>query len=92
MSQLIITLIQSPIYWENREKNLEMFSGKISAIKEKTDVVILPEMFSTGFTMNAETLAEEMNSTSVSWMRNESIKNNWQGRNIIIPFKKIIMR
>ena len=76
MSQLIITLIQSPIYWENKEKNLEMFSGKISAIKEKTDVVILPEMFSTGFTMNAETLAEEMNSTSVSWMRNESIKNN----------------
>ena len=76
MSQLIITLIQSPIYWENKEKNLEMFSGKISAIKEKTDVVILPEMFSTGFSMNAMDLAEDMDGYSIKWMSDLSIKKN----------------
>ena len=53
MSDLKITLIQADLFWEEKEKNLAMFSGKISSIREETDLIILPEMFSTGFTMNA---------------------------------------
>ena len=51
MSSLTITLIQTNLLWEDKKANLEMLSGKIESIKEKTEVIILPEMFSTGFSM-----------------------------------------
>ncbi|MEO5996227.1 MAG: nitrilase family protein [Chitinophagaceae bacterium] len=68
MSSLSITLIQSNLYWEDREANLRMFEEKISALKEKTEMVILPEMFSTGFSMNTKLLAEKMDGPTVEWM------------------------
>src|SRR5215204_574103 len=67
-SPLKITLIQSLLAWENKKANLEMFSQKISKLKDKTDLIILPEMFSTGFTMNAVAMAEPINGNSVEWM------------------------
>src|SRR6185436_11337399 len=66
---LKITLIQSSLAWENKSANLEMFSKKISKLKDKTDLIVLPEMFSTGFTMNASAMAESINGTGVEWMR-----------------------
>ena len=60
MQDLRITIIQANLHWENIEANLNMFSEKISAIKEETDLIILPEMFSTGFTMNNKPLAEKI--------------------------------
>ncbi len=60
MSNLKITIIQSNLHWENIDANLRMFSEKISAIKERTDIIVLPEMFSTGFSMNNKRLAETM--------------------------------
>jgi predicted amidohydrolase len=66
---LRITLIQSLLSWENKDANLEMFSNKISRLKEETDLILLPEMFSTGFTMNASAFAEPMDGPSVEWMR-----------------------
>jgi predicted amidohydrolase len=69
---LKITLIQSVLHWEDKEKNLAMFSEKISSISEVTDLIILPEMFSTGFTMNAPALAETMDGSTVAWMRKTS--------------------
>jgi omega-amidase len=68
-SPLTITLIQSNLHWENKEANLEMFEEKISSIKENTEIVVLPEMFSTGFSMKAEELAEKMNGKTIQWMK-----------------------
>ena len=69
MDSLTITLIQSDLFWENKKANLEMFQHKIESIKEKTEVVILPEMFNTGFSMRPELFAEKMDGESVSWMK-----------------------
>lgn len=68
MPTLTITTIQSNLHWEDSEANLSMFEEKINAIKEKTEIVVLPEMFSTGFSMNPKKLAEKMDGTTVSWM------------------------
>ena len=69
MSDLKITLIQADLFWEEKEKNLAILFEKISSIREETDLIILPEMFSTGFTMNAAKLAETMDGPSVKWMK-----------------------
>ena len=73
---LKITIIQSELHWENAAKNLAMFTDKIASITETTDVIVLPEMFTTGFTMNAKPLAETMNGNTVAWMKEQAkIKN-----------------
>lgn len=69
MSSLSITIIQSILHWENKAANLSMFEQKILAIKEKTEVVVLPEMFSTGFSMQPKLLAETMDGETVAWMK-----------------------
>ena len=69
MSSLTITLIQPDLVWENKKANLAALAQKIEAIKEKTEVVILPEMFSTGFSMRPEVLAEKMDGETVAWMK-----------------------
>ena len=69
MDNLKITLIQSDLHWENVDKNLLMFAKTIENIQEPTDIIVLPEMFNTGFSMESEILAETMNGKSVNWMR-----------------------
>jgi len=69
MSKLTFTLIQSFLHWEDKQANLKMFDEKIRGIKEKTQVVVLPEMFSTGFSMKPEQLAETMHGKTVQWMK-----------------------
>jgi len=69
MSSLTLTLIQTNLFWEDKKANLEMLQQKIESFKEKTEIVILPEMFSTGFSMNAKILAEKMDGETVSWMK-----------------------
>ena len=69
MSTLSITVIQSSLHWENKAANLLMLEEKINSIGERTEVVVLPEMFSTGFTMNAAALAESMNGPTIDWMK-----------------------
>lgn len=66
---LTITTIQANLAWENKQANLEMFSRKIEGIAEPTEVVLLPEMFSTGFSMNPGYLAETMDGDTVQWMK-----------------------
>jgi len=75
MSTLTITLIQTKLYWENKSANLRMLEEKISSIPQKTEIVVLPEMFSTGFSMKPELLAETMDGETVSWMKEMSAKN-----------------
>ncbi len=69
MPSLTITLIQAYLFWEDKKANLEMFQQKIESIKEKTEIVILPEMFNTGFSMKPELFAEKMGGETVEWMK-----------------------
>jgi len=69
MENLKITVFQGYLFWENVDKNLQNITLRLSGIREKTDLIILPEMFNTGFTMNAETLAEPMNGKTMQWMQ-----------------------
>jgi len=74
--KLKITIIQSELHWENAEANRAMFSEKIQNMGEETDLIILPEMFTTGFSMNAKNLAEPTNGETLHWMISEAVKNN----------------
>lgn len=58
--QLKVALIQTEIVWQNAEQNLQNYSEKINAIKEAVDLVVLPEMFATGFSMEPAAIAETM--------------------------------
>lgn len=69
MSTLTISLIQTHLHWENKPANLQMLEEKIMGIAEKTELVVLPEMFSTGFSMRPEELAETMEGETVQWMK-----------------------
>jgi len=69
MSTLTITTIQTNLHWEDKAANLKMLEEKIIGIKEKTEIVVLPEMFNTGFTMQPEKLAETMEGETVAWMK-----------------------
>lgn len=71
---LHIALLQSDLHWENITANLAMFEEKISQITADVDLIVLPEMFSTGFTMNAATLAEPMNLTTYKWLQQQAKK------------------
>jgi len=68
LNTLKTTLIQSDLYWQDVDANLAMFEEKIWKIAGSTDVIILPEMFNTGFSMDAEKLAEPMNFKTFRWM------------------------
>ena len=69
MSTLTITIVQTQLSWENKPDNLRRLSEKIKGINEKTEIVVLPEMFSTGFSMNPATLAEKMDGPTMDWMK-----------------------
>lgn len=64
-----LALLQTDLFWENIPANLANLEEKVWAIKDQVDVIVLPEMFSTGFTMNAEALAEPMNLTTFKWIK-----------------------
>lgn len=68
MDALRITMIQTFLHWEDRHKNLAHFNEKINEISQPTDVIVLPEMFTTGFTMNPSELAEEHGGQGLQWM------------------------
>ncbi len=72
--ELKLALVQPDIIWEDINANLEAFSRKLEDIADKIDVVILPELFSTGFTMRSRELAEGMEGRAVSWMKKMSAK------------------
>ena len=69
MSTLSITSIQADLLWEDIPGNLNRFGVKIASLKGKTELVILPEMFSTGFSTEPKALAEKMDGRTVKWMK-----------------------
>jgi omega-amidase len=69
MSKLSFTLVQTDLVWEDRQQNRQRLEEKIRSISN-SQVVVLPEMFSTGFSMRPEELAEPMSGETVTWMKN----------------------
>ena len=74
MSTLSVTIIQTNLYWEDKAANLKMLEEKVNSIKEKTEIVVLPEMFSTGFSMKPKLLAETMEGETVQWMKRVAVE------------------
>jgi predicted amidohydrolase len=74
MSLLKITTFQTYLFWENIDKNLQNIGLRLSSIREKTDIIVLPEMFTTGFSMNATHLAEPMEGRTMQWMHDQARK------------------
>ncbi|MCF0072423.1 amidohydrolase [Dyadobacter sp. CY261] len=72
---LSIALVQADLHWENVTANLATFEEKLAALPEPIDVIVLPEMFNTGFTMNTA-LAEPMNLTTTRWMKQVAKQTN----------------
>jgi omega-amidase len=73
---LSITLVQNNLAWEDKQLNLESFEEKIKGHDSKMEVVLLPEMFNTGFSMNPSVHAETMEGESVEWMKRVASENN----------------
>ena len=72
MQDLSVSIIQTNLFWENSTANLANLEEKIAQISLPTDLIILPEMFTTGFTMNAKMVAEPMNFTTFKWMKQQA--------------------
>lgn len=68
VNSLVVSLIQTDNIWEDIDANLNSLNLKLDSIKEDPDVIILPELFSTGFTMEAAGVAETMDGKAVLWM------------------------
>ncbi len=94
MSDLTITLIQTSLHWESPDRNREQFEKIIQSIHKPSDLIVLPEMFSTGFSMNAAKLAEPMNGKTMEWMHRmaESNKSTITGSFIITEDYKYFNR
>ena len=64
-----VALIQTNLIWEDAVQNRKNFEAKINTIASDVDLIVLPEMFSTGFTMEPQVAAESANSESLTWMK-----------------------
>jgi len=76
MQDLTVTIIQTDLIWENGPANIAKFDSLIKKVPDNSDLVILPEMFTTGFSMNADKLAETADGGTVRWMKEKSKKGN----------------
>ncbi len=76
MSTLNIAIVQADLHWQNASKNREQFATAIENLEGPTDLVVLPEMFTTGFSMDAPALAEPMDGETVMWMKETAAKRN----------------
>lgn len=75
MQDLNVTIFQSELAWEDPAANLSSFDKRLDQSTRLGDLVVFPEMFTTGFTMNAPELAQEMDGTAVAWMRETSARH-----------------
>ncbi len=76
MQDLTITIIQSELAWEDIDANLENFGSKIKNIDQYHDLIILPEMFNSGFSVHPENFAELIDGKTMQWLKKQSRENN----------------
>lgn len=85
MHPLNLTILQLDLFWEDPKKNRQQIESLLKELKEDTDLILLPEMFTTGFTMNVENLYEDMEGPTLAWMQEMAAKKNcWLGGSLII--------
>jgi len=75
--QLKVALLQTELHWESVEENLVMIEGKMESLQNDVDLVILPEMFSTGFTMNPKAVAETNDGQAITRLKALSQSGNF---------------
>lgn len=71
-SDLRVSLVQTDLYWQSASKNHLMLSQKLEALRGQTDLIVLPEMFSSGFTMQADKASTD-SQLSLEWMRQQAL-------------------
>ncbi|MCH8302213.1 MAG: amidohydrolase [Proteobacteria bacterium] len=76
MSTLNVTIVQADLLWQDAAGNRQHFTTIIEDLQKPTDLIVLPEMFTTGFSMDAAELAETMDGDSVTWMRDMAASSN----------------
>lgn len=76
MSSITLSLIQTKIFWKKKQENLQMLEEKINGISSHNEIILLPEMFNTGFTSEPVKVAETMDGTTVNWMRELAASKN----------------
>ena len=76
MQDLNVTLVQANLFWEDIPKNLDHFDYLLGRIGEQTDLILLPEMFNTGFSINPPACAETMDGPSIRFIRNKAQEKN----------------
>ena len=69
MSDLTVTFLQTELHWHDAAANRAAFELALAQLQQPTDLIVLPEMFTTGFSMEAPALAEAMDGPTVAWMR-----------------------
>jgi len=71
-SELKVAIVQTALVWENPKENRRLLSYKIAAISADVDLVVLPEMFTSGFTMNPAEVAETMEGNTIVWLKKQA--------------------
>lgn len=74
MDTLRISIVQTPIIWENKQENLRLLRNKLKAIRGTTEIVVLPEMFSTGFSMQSRALAEPNSGETITSLKQWAVE------------------
>ncbi len=69
MANLRVTLVQESLYWQDAAHNRQAFGALLEQVTGRTDLVVLPELFTTGFSMDSARLAEPMQGATVGWLR-----------------------
>ena len=73
-NELTVSLIQYDIAWENVHVNISKIEQLFEKLPKNTDLIVLPEMFTSGFTMEPSPIAETMHGIAVTWMRKKAIE------------------
>ena len=76
MEELRTAMIQVPLVWEDPETNRQLLASKMEEIEGAVDVIVLPEMFTSGFTMTPENIPSEEAQISLKWMQGQALKYN----------------
>lgn len=72
-----ISIVQPDLFWEDKSRNFASLGKMILPLYNKTDIVILPEMFNTGFSMSAERLSETPEGETFNWMKSIAQSGNF---------------
>jgi len=73
--ELKVALLQADLAWQNPEANRANYDKALAQLMEGCDLIVLPEMFNTGFTMKAAEVAETMEGESVEWLKRKSLEH-----------------